>query len=152
MHPSWGIKFLILEPGGVKTEFAGSSIQLSPPHPRYQSEDMPGFKITNALAKSSLQASAWSSAVEIAEATIRLTERLQKGEKEIPLRIPLGKDATELILRDARKTCEEMEACKARFSVESMGADIESQGYREWMETLGGFVDANKPTDRSILS
>ncbi|KAL9620980.1 MAG: hypothetical protein Q9160_004498 [Pyrenula sp. 1 TL-2023] len=149
MHPSWGIKFLILEPGGVNTEFASSSIHLSPPHPRYQSEDMPGNKITNALANPNLQASAWSSAAEIAEATIRLAGRLQKGEKDMPLRIPLGKDATELILRDARKTCEEMEACKARFGVESVSGDVESQGYRDWMETLGGFIDDNNPTEIS---
>jgi hypothetical protein len=40
MHPDWNIKFLILEPGGTKSQFSSSSMAKGQSHPAYTDPKM----------------------------------------------------------------------------------------------------------------
>lgn len=105
---------------------------------------MPGNKITTLLADDNLKTSAWSSPDAIAKAAVSLVEQIRKGEKNVPLRLPLGRDATELVLRDAKNFCREIEAWKEDLDVEQQDKKSESKELQEWMSTLGEFVNRNE--------
>lgn len=105
---------------------------------------MPGNRITNLLANDTLKRSAWSSPGAVAKATVGLAEQLRRSEVDMPLRLPLGNDAVELILRDARKFCREVEDWKDKLNMNDNGEHTGGKEFSEWMRVLGDFVDCNE--------
>jgi len=54
MHPDWKVKFLIIEPGGVKTNFAGPSMKFSARHPAYRDPGCPFSQVMVYMSNESI--------------------------------------------------------------------------------------------------
>lgn len=98
-----------IEPGGVKTNYAGSSLKMMEKrHPAYSDPSYP----TNALLAFMLDpksSETWAEPSAIAEAMYRIVSR---GEP-IPIRVPLGSDAWSMIVADVEKTKKDLEGLKS---------------------------------------
>ncbi|UNI13888.1 hypothetical protein JDV02_000584 [Purpureocillium takamizusanense] len=108
MHPDWNINFCIAEPSGVKTNFEGSSKKWMAPHPAYASEDMPARKLES-YVKKGLQQGAGIEPLDIAKALFEVASR---GEK-VPLHLPMGPVAVQLIRSKLEARLEGLEAAKS---------------------------------------
>ncbi|KAI1080536.1 NAD(P)-binding protein [Whalleya microplaca] len=104
----WNIHLCNIEPGGVKTNYATSSLkEMAQRHPAYANPNYP----TNALLTYMLNEqnrSAWSEPASIAAAIYLIVSRGQR----IPIRVPLGSDARGMIMMDlenVKKDLEELE-------------------------------------------
>ncbi|KAF2202603.1 short-chain dehydrogenase [Delitschia confertaspora ATCC 74209] len=96
MPPDWNIHFLILEPGGVKTNYAGSSLVHIPPHPSYTDPSFPTNQLKAYMANPE-STDDWADAHVVAEimySTIKNgIEGVNRGKGGIPLRLPLGAES-----------------------------------------------------------
>ncbi|KAK3389338.1 short-chain dehydrogenase/reductase-like protein SDR [Podospora didyma] len=124
LRPEWGIHFTLIEPGGVKTSYAGTSLKrIAPPHPAYAKADSPsrvieGYMLDPAATKY------WAEPEEVARAMVNVVSNGQK----IPLRVPLGPDAWVFLKGANEADAKELEKMKeVAFSV----------GKKEQVETLG---------------
>ncbi|KAI0097818.1 retinol dehydrogenase 8 [Nemania sp. FL0031] len=117
LNPGWNIHFSILEPGGTTTEYLGRSFKtMARRHPAYVASDMPTSSMVGLLGNQELRKS-FSSADDIARG---MWELLTRGEK-IPIRVPLGKDACEVVIWEAESVKKELEGLRA-FSSSFGGA------------------------------
>lgn len=95
MHPDWNIKFLILEPGGIKTEYAGSSMVYADRHPAYADPGYPTSQllsyISNPIARTN-----WGNAADVAQILFHAVSH--QADKPLPLRLPMGSDAHAMIV------------------------------------------------------
>ena len=97
MPSEWNIKFLIVEPGGVKTNYMGSSMVDIAPLPAYEDPNLPGRRLDAYRNNPDLQKN-FADPDAVAR-TIFDVVSLQ-GERPMPLRLPLGSDAFGLIKND----------------------------------------------------
>ena len=79
------VNFCIIEPGAVKTNFAGHSKAHTKPHPAYAADDMPSRKLEAYVSKG-INSGAAIDPSAVAEVIFNIASR---GER-IPLRLPLG--------------------------------------------------------------
>jgi NAD(P)-dependent dehydrogenase (short-subunit alcohol dehydrogenase family) len=86
MFPEWNIRFLILEPGGVKTEYV-SSLKMSQRHPAYLDSKGPTSQLLAYLQTPSVQ-DTWGDPVLVVQAVVKVV-----ASNDIPLRLPMGSDA-----------------------------------------------------------
>jgi NADP-dependent 3-hydroxy acid dehydrogenase YdfG len=86
MFLEWNIRFLILEPGGVKTEYV-SSLKMSQRHPAYLDSKGPTSQLLAYLQTPSVQ-DTWSDPVLVVQAVVKVV-----ASNDIPLRLPMGSDA-----------------------------------------------------------
>jgi NAD(P)-dependent dehydrogenase (short-subunit alcohol dehydrogenase family) len=86
MFPEWNIRFLILEPGGVKTEYV-SSLKMSPRHPSYLDSKGPTSQLLAHLQTPGVQDN-WGDPVLVVQAVEKVV-----ASDDIPLRLPMGSDA-----------------------------------------------------------
>lgn len=108
VHPDWGIRFLIVEPGAVKTQFLSNMITTSD-HPAYSNPACP----TNQL-RTFFKAPQTSSSDSIARAILEASQR-----EKIPLRLPLGPDSWSMIMEKVANMRSELQA------VESMSLGVQ---------------------------
>ncbi|KAI1261202.1 short-chain dehydrogenase [Xylariaceae sp. FL1019] len=105
----WNIHLTNMEPGGVKTNYATSSLKpMAKRHPAY---DHPNFP-TNMLIghmQSEQGRSLWAEPRDIAAAIYRVVSRGQR----IPIRVPLGPDAWGMIAKDLEDTKADLEEVKS---------------------------------------
>ncbi len=88
LDPKWGIRVMLLEPGGTKSAFATSSTAaVVPRHPAYQDPKLPVNMMLEALTDPKLT----ETHVEAEKVAQCLFETLQK--EKIPMRLPTGKDS-----------------------------------------------------------
>ena len=142
MHPDWNIKFLILEPGGVKTEFAGSNLVLSDRHLAYMDPKCPYNEISELLSSSELKSKAWADAQDTAKVIFSLV--INRDGRSWPLRLPLGADAVDLIQKDIvdfRKDMSEWYDEIRQTPKEEQKDSVES---REWIATLSRLSSRNR--------
>ncbi len=123
MHPEWNISFLIVEPGGISTEFSGSSMVLGPRHPAYLDPSCPYNQLA-AYMKNPESRKGWADPDVVAKVMVETVEK--KGERKMPLRLPVGSDAWGMIRaenenvnkdleewRDVSESCSSQEQLKA---------------------------------------
>ncbi|KAI1147606.1 retinol dehydrogenase 8 [Nemania diffusa] len=104
LDPRWNIHLSILEPGGTTTEYLGRSFKtMASRHPAYDRPGMPTSSMLGLLGNAELLKS-FSSADDIARG---MWELLTRGEK-IPIRVPLGKDAVDVVILEAESVRKEM--------------------------------------------
>jgi NAD(P)-dependent dehydrogenase (short-subunit alcohol dehydrogenase family) len=116
---AWNISFLILELGGVNTKFAPKVQDSRPPHPAYTDPGTP-TNLTKAYLETKEASQGWAEPEEAARGIwevvkLKMEERQGKdGDrgKELPLRLPLGKDAWGLIKGDVDAFSRELDEWK----------------------------------------
>ncbi|KAI0401187.1 retinol dehydrogenase 8 [Xylaria palmicola] len=124
LDAGWNVHLSILEPGGTTTEYLGRSFRTTAArHPAYAAAHMPTNAMLGLLGNAGLRAT-FSSADDIARA---MWELLTRGER-IPIRVPLGKDAWEVVAGETESVGRELEALRG-FSTSfggSMGDDAKA--------------------------
>ncbi|KAK1758662.1 hypothetical protein QBC47DRAFT_375399 [Echria macrotheca] len=116
MHPDWNINFCIVEPGGVKTNFEGHSKAHTAPHPAYQAPGTPA-RILEKYVEQGIKLGMGMEPAAVAEAVYTIASR---GEK-VPLHLPLGATAWNLIKSKLEGFLAELEAVKG---ISAMGAEL----------------------------
>ena len=97
-----------IEPGGVKTNYATSSLKpMAERHPAYSDPSAPTNQLLGYL-QSEQGRSRWAEPSDLAIAIYSLVSR---GSR-IPIRIPLGSDAWGLISKDLEDTRRDLEELK----------------------------------------
>jgi hypothetical protein len=106
VHPDWNIHFLLLEPGGTKTNFMGSSMRSVPVPPEYKD---PNLTVNKTLAMFSDEhfLDSWASS----ESVVRKLLHVLK-EDAMPLRLCTGNDAFGAIKASDESRAKEMEKWK----------------------------------------
>ncbi|PHH68070.1 hypothetical protein CDD83_6280 [Cordyceps sp. RAO-2017] len=108
LSPDWNIHLSIIEPGGVKTEYATGSLKANAhKHAAYADPSL-GANVMLGYITSEQGRAAWAEPSALAAAIYLVVSR---GEP-IPVRVPLGADAWGLISKDVDDTKSGLEAVK----------------------------------------
>ncbi|KAL3462047.1 hypothetical protein BJX64DRAFT_149594 [Aspergillus heterothallicus] len=110
MDPSWNIQFLIAVPGGVRTNFAATSVKAIPRHPAYDTPSSPLTQILNYLSQPSAQ-DTWSDPDVCARLLVD-TVTNQK-ERPMPTRLLMGAETIPLLESDMEGTLAEIRKWRA---------------------------------------
>jgi short-subunit dehydrogenase len=105
MHPDWNIKFLILEPGGIKTEFTKGSMEFTTPHPAYKDPSSPARILEKYIREGGVDAQS-STPERVAEVVFNVI--VKQDERALPLRLPLGVDSYGMIMAKLYQTEKDM--------------------------------------------
>ncbi|KAM5542035.1 hypothetical protein V8D89_004345 [Ganoderma adspersum] len=100
MVPAWNIRAIIVQPGGFRTEWAGSSMLTFPLPPQYDGADAPSIKIRKLLSQSHAMGDPRRAAVALMQVATM---------PDPPLRIQLGTDAVLQVRGQALKTARDSE-------------------------------------------
>jgi NAD(P)-dependent dehydrogenase (short-subunit alcohol dehydrogenase family) len=106
MPAEWKIKFILLEPGGTKTDFATRSMKTAPPHPAYSDPNMAANAFIQYLSDPK-NLEGWVPPESAIEKMLQVL-----GKEDMPLRLCTGKDAYEALSNADRVRTEEMEKWK----------------------------------------
>lgn len=106
MNPDWNIRFLVVAPGGTKSNF-GANGKFLPRHPAYDTPDGPLNRLIEYMMDPAAQAS-FSEADDCAKAFFDVL--VGQDERPLPVRLLLGPEALPLLQAEMKKTQEEMEA------------------------------------------
>lgn len=123
MPPEWNIKFLLLEPGGIKTEYAETSISSVNRHPAYLGSEYPTSKLLAYLENPDARTH-WGEAADVARTVFNTISR--KGERAIPLRLPMGSDAYTMMIAETEVVANELREWKPEIEAISNPAQVES--------------------------
>jgi hypothetical protein len=93
------VNYCLVEPGGVKTNYATTSVKFIPKLPAYEGDDMPANVLLRYIDNPTSQ-DMWAPPASIAACMYELVSRGQV----IPLRQPLGPDAWMTIKAELPKT------------------------------------------------
>ncbi|KAI1293115.1 short-chain dehydrogenase/reductase-like protein SDR [Xylaria venustula] len=105
---SWNIHLCNIEPGGVKTNYATSSLKhMAERHPAYENPNYPTNLMLSYLL-SDQGRSLWAEASSVAAAIYHIVNR---GGR-IPIRVPLGPDAWGMIAKDLEDTKADLDELK----------------------------------------
>jgi len=97
MLPAWNIRVTVAEPGGYPTEWGKSSMSNFPPPPEYAAPDSPSSIVRYLACNVAI-----GDVDKAAQAMLAIAE-----EPNPPLRIQLGSDAYNVMLKKATKTLED---------------------------------------------
>lgn len=122
MFPEWNIRFLILEPGGVKTRYA-SGLRYSKRHPAYLDPKGPTNQMIAYLQTPGIE-DAWGDAVLVVKALVKVV-----ASDDIPFRLPMGSDAWGLMKAEVHGMDKELEKWKSVSESSSGGEQLESVGF-----------------------
>jgi NAD(P)-dependent dehydrogenase (short-subunit alcohol dehydrogenase family) len=115
MFPEWNIRFMILEPGGVKTKYA-SGIKYSKRHPAYLDPKGPTNQLMSYIQTPGIEDS-WGDAVLVVKAVVKVV-----SSDDIPIRLPMGSDAWGLMKAEVQGLDKDLEKWKS-VSESSSGAE-----------------------------
>lgn len=107
VRPDWNIHFSLIEPGGVKTDYATRSMISISPHPAYSAPDTPA-RILEQYMKDPNALKNWADVDAVANAMYSVVA----SGKEIPLRIPLGPDAWGMLKAENERNGQQLEQYK----------------------------------------
>ncbi|KAL1965847.1 hypothetical protein VTN77DRAFT_5168 [Rasamsonia byssochlamydoides] len=119
MHPDWNINFLIVAPGGVRTNFAGPSLKLAPRHPAYDTTNGPLNQLLQYISNPASEAS-WCDPDVCAK--LLFDTVVGQHERPLPTRLLMGGETIPLTKADIEKTLNEMETWKEETMRCSRGA------------------------------
>lgn len=111
MKPEWNIRFLIVAPGGVHTNFAGSpsaNLKFPPRHPAYDSPSHPLTRIIGWLQMPGIT-DAWCKP----ETCAQLLFDMVTSGKPLPTRLLMGSDSVQAVKQELEKSLQEIEDWKA---------------------------------------
>ena len=132
MHPDWNIKFLILEPGGIKTEFTKGNMEFTTPHPPYKDPSSPARILEKYIREGGVDAQS-STPERVAEVVFNVI--VEQDERALPLRLPLGVDSYGMILAKLYQTEKDMAEWK---NVSESTMDEETRRVAaSWVKTSG---------------
>ena len=100
MLPEWNIKGVIIEPGGFRTEWGGSSMLRLPIHPAYDKPHAPGVRFRELTKTPVFIGDPRKAAQAIMEVA---------SMPDPPLRVQLGTDALMMVRNKARMTLRDNE-------------------------------------------
>jgi NADP-dependent 3-hydroxy acid dehydrogenase YdfG len=118
MYPEWNIKFMIFEPGGVKTGFS-SNLQMGPRHPAYADPKGP-TNVFREYMQNPKAANDWADPILVVQILVKVVEA-----GDIPLRLPIGRDAWGLMSDDVDKTRKEFDKWKSVSESSSSPEQVE---------------------------
>lgn len=98
VRSDWNIHFCLVEPGGVKTDYAGRSMVHIEPHPAYAAPDTPARLLDQYLDNPDSTKN-WADPEAVANAMYNIAAR----GKPVPLRMPLGPDSWGLLKSENEK-------------------------------------------------
>ncbi|KAJ7862637.1 hypothetical protein B0H14DRAFT_3611633, partial [Mycena olivaceomarginata] len=101
MLPEWNIRGLIIEPGGFESEWASGSMQTIPAPPEYGPTSPSGI-VRTVLDPANPNAHSLGVPEKMAAAIFRVA-----GEKNLPLRLPLGSESWAIVRGQAQRTLRE---------------------------------------------
>ncbi|KAI1777009.1 NAD(P)-binding protein [Hypoxylon cercidicola] len=105
---AWNIHLCNIEPGGVKTNYATSSLKhMTKRHPAYADPSYP-TNVLLAYMLSEQNRSTWAEPSAMASAIYHVVSR----GKRIPIRVPLGSDAWGMIAKDLQDTKKDLDELK----------------------------------------
>ncbi|KAE8446400.1 hypothetical protein EG329_012005 [Mollisiaceae sp. DMI_Dod_QoI] len=110
MSPDWNINFLILEPGGVKSNFGTSSLKMIRPHPAYADESNPTRQMEKFMLEGDMDKQT-ADPERVAEVVFDVVTR-KVGSGKLPLRLPLGVDGYSWIKATLEARLKDMEDWK----------------------------------------
>lgn len=119
MKPEWNIRFLLVAPGGVRTNFAGSetaSLKVSPRHPAYNTGSDPVSQLLGYI-NSPGAIEMWSDVDLSAGLVVDMVaaaggkERKYKG-KDLPRKMLIGSDAVQYVKLEIEAQVKEIEEWK----------------------------------------
>ncbi|ETN38156.1 uncharacterized protein HMPREF1541_07780 [Cyphellophora europaea CBS 101466] len=116
LDPAWGVRVLVLEPGGVKSEFAGKAARRAVlEHGAYGDEGLAVRRMLKGLMdEEGLQARCLEAGV-VARAVVEVVMRSEgegEGKGGLPLRLLVGRDAWEAVWGKEERARTEMLAWK----------------------------------------
>jgi hypothetical protein len=123
MLPEWNINFLILEPGGIKTEYAETSLVSVKRHPAYDVPEAPTSQLLAYLENEEAKTH-WGTAANVAQIVFNAVSH--RGDRPLPLRLPMGGDARTYITAKAEAVIKELNEWKPEIEAISNSAQVES--------------------------
>lgn len=104
MDPNWHIKFLIVAPGGIKTNF-GTNIQFGNRHSAYDTPDGPFNQLMKYMMNPNLQET-FSDSAKCAQ--VLFDAVLRQDERALPARLLMGGETIGLIEGESEKSAGEL--------------------------------------------
>lgn len=100
---------MIAEPGGMKTEYSGSSFVQGARHPAYLDPGCPYNQLAAYMADPKSK-DGWADPAVVARVVVDTVVR--QGDKALPLRLPLGNDSWGMIKAENMAVDKELEEWK----------------------------------------
>ncbi|KAK3896682.1 hypothetical protein C8A05DRAFT_20396 [Staphylotrichum tortipilum] len=124
VRPEWNTHFCLIEPGGVKTDYATRSMLTVEPHPAYAAPDTPARLIEKYMDDPEASKN-WADVVSVARAIYTIGA----SGKEIPLRVPLGPDAWGMLKMENDKAGQVLEEWREFSSSVGNEGQLESLAF-----------------------
>ncbi|OOQ81813.1 retinol dehydrogenase 8 [Penicillium brasilianum] len=106
VDPSWNIRFLLVSPGGVRTNFAGSSLKQTPRHPAYDDPNSSFSQLIKYVTNPESQ-STWSDPDICARVLFECVTG--QHERPLPMRLLMGAESIPLIKDDIQRTLKDID-------------------------------------------
>lgn len=123
MHPDWNIKFLLLEPGGIRTEYAATSLTKSVRHPAYTGPELPTSQLLSYLSNPDVMTT-WGDAAHVAQILFHTVSH--KGDRPLPMRLAMGSDSYGLIMAETEAVVKELTEWKSESQSISSADQLDS--------------------------
>lgn len=108
MDPSWGIKFLVVAPGGIQTNF-GSNVHLEHRHPAYDTLTSPFNQLFQYMMSPAVQET-FSQPGICAE--VLFDAIVGQDKRPLPTRLLMGAETIPLVEAENMRAAEEVKAWK----------------------------------------
>ncbi|OJJ65683.1 hypothetical protein ASPBRDRAFT_79675 [Aspergillus brasiliensis CBS 101740] len=108
LDPSWGIKFMVVAPGGIQTKF-GSSVQFAKRHPAYNTSSGPLNQLMEYTMNPAMQET-FSRPDQCAKVLFEAV--VGQDQRPLPSRLLMGAETISLSEAENRRVLKEMEAWK----------------------------------------
>ncbi|PGH13016.1 hypothetical protein AJ80_06500 [Polytolypa hystricis UAMH7299] len=109
MNPDWNTKFLIVEPGGVRTKFGGSSLKMASRHPAYDTHNSAFNQLMAHMDDPASQAT-WCDPDICAQ--VLFDTVVGQDERPLPIRLLMGADTISVIKDDIERNLKDMDEWK----------------------------------------
>lgn len=104
MDPSWNITATIIQLGGFRTEWGGSSLKIFPSPPQYTNPSSPCLQFRNAVFRGTGDQDALGDPAKAGKAMIAIADM-----PSVPLRFQLGTESRAIVTGKAKETLQNAE-------------------------------------------